>query len=793
MNMSEEASKQVAASVVRSSKPAPIAAKARNGAEARSTEESGASHEMTELKALAIALSERERELVEAQRLAKLGTYRWNLHSGAVTWSRELYRIFERDPALPPLAFEEHCSVFAKESSARLASAMQKTLETSEPFELDLEVILPSGTRKWITGRGEVDRLVDDHVVQVQGTIQEITERKHVEEVLREHAELLDLAHDMIMVCAMDGTIRFWNLGAEQMYGYSKQQAVGQNAHDLLQTVFPKPIPEVKAMLVRDGRWEGELLQTAQSGARTVAAGRLVLQRDKNGDACGFMEINNDITERKRAEEALRASESRFRKLFESDILGICIPDRFGAFYEGNDEFLRIVGYTREDLEAGRVRWDVMTPPEYSALDEAHIAEAAERGSCTPYEKEYIRKDGTRVPIQCGYALLEGSQDRYVAFIQDLSAQKLAEAGLREREQRFRVLAETLPDFVWIRDPSGKYIYCNQRLLDYVGRPTEWLYTQAFDAVHPDDLGSTQQKWKHSLQTGEPYENEYRLRRHDGVYRFFLARAVPIRDEAGHIERWLGSTTEIHNQKLAEEALRRSEKLATAGRLAASMAHEINNPLASVMNAVYLALQDSTLTGNTRDLLKVADQELARVAQFTTQTLRFHKQSTAPALVDLSEIMESVFAMYAPRLRTSSVHVEREYRTKEKLLCFNSELRQVFANLIGNALDAVGQDGRLRICVKRGRARDSSAADGIRVIIADTGHGIPVELQKSVFEPFVSTKETTGVGLGLWVTEGIVKKHHGRITVRSSTDPVRHGTIFRLFFPFDGLHQPGKA
>jgi PAS domain S-box-containing protein len=745
--------------------------------------------EIADPESLETVLGERERELIEAQRIAKLGTWRWTPSDGKVIWSEELYRIFERDSALTPLPFEAHSQVFVPESSARLATAMQTLMQTGEAFELDLEVLLPSGTRKWIIGRGESGRSLGGRVVQVQGTIQEITERKHVEEALREHAELLDLTHDMIMVCALDGTIRFWNHGAERMYGFSKQQAVGKNAHDLLQTIFPKPVAEIKAMLVRDGRWEGELQQTAQNGARTIVAGRLVLQRDKNGEAFGFMEINNDITERKRAEEALRASESRFRKLFESDLLGICIPDRFGAFYEGNEEFLRIVGYTRDDLEAGRVRWDVMTPPEYSALDAAHIAEAAERGGCTPYEKEYIRKDGVRVPIQCGYALLEGSKDRYIAFVQDLSPQKQAEAGLREREERFRVLAESLPQFVWIRDANGKYIYCNQRLLDYVGQPTEWLYTQAFDAVHPDDLNSTQQKWKHSLQIGEPYENEYRLRRHDGVYRYFLARAVPIRDEAGRIERWLGSSTEIHDQKLAEEALRRSEKLATAGRLAASMAHEINNPLASVVNAVYLALQDSTLTGETRDLLKAADQELARVAQFTTQTLRFHKQSTAPALVDLGEIMDSVFAMYAPRLRTSSIRLDRDYRTQEKLRCFNSELRQVFANLIGNALDAIGQKGRLRVCVKRGRAWDKDAADGIRVIVADTGHGIPVELRKRVFEPFVSTKEATGVGLGLWVTEGIIQKHSGRIALRSSTDPVRHGTVFSLFFPIGGLNR----
>jgi len=482
-----------------------------------------------------------------------------------------------------------------------------------------------------------------------------------------------------------------------------------------------------------------------------------------------------------RSEDALFASESRFRKLSESGMLGIAIPDRFGGFHEGNDEFLRIVGYSRQDLEAALVRWDVMTPPEYGALDSEHIAEAAVRGSCTPYEKEYIRKDGTRVPVLVGYALLEGSQDQYVGFIQDLTPQKEAEAGLREREARFRVLAESLPQFVWIRDAEGNYIYCNRRLLDYVGKPGEWLSTQAFDAVHPDDRALTLEKWQQSFATGEPYENEYRLLRHDGVYRCFLARAVPIRNESGQVERWLGSSTDIHDQKLAEEALRRSEKLATAGRLAASMAHEINNPLSSVVNTVYLALKDPTLSAETRALLEAADHELIRVSQFATQTLRFHKQSHAPTHTELGEIMDSVLSMYAPRVRTSAIEVRREYRTTIKLLCYSSELRQVFANVIGNALDALVSGGRLRIRI---RAVGGTSEDaGIRVTIADNGHGIPPHLEKRIFEPFVSTKETTGMGLGLWVSEEIVGKHKGRIAMRSTTIPRRHGTVFALLFP----------
>jgi hypothetical protein len=640
------------------------------------------------------------------------------------------------------------------------------------------------GEYRHMLSRAVPVRDVSGKIREWVGTSSDITERKAAEEALREQAALLDLVHETIMACDLDGTIRFWNRGAERMYGYTRDQAAGRVSQEMLKTEFPCTQEAIHATLLRDDCWEGEVTHTDLNGNKVTVAARWVLQRDRAGQPCGILKTGTDITARKKAESVLRASESRFRKLFESGLMGIGIPDRHGAFIEGNDELLRMVGYTREDMDAGRVRWDVMTPPEYAELDAAHIAEAAERGSCTPYEKEYIRKDGTRVPIMCGYALLEGSKDQYIGFILDLSPQKEAEAALRKREQQFRVLAESLPQLVWIRGADGKYVYCNQRLLDYVGLPQEWLQDQAWEAVHPDDVETTVARWKHSLETGEPYENEYRLRRHDGVYRCFLARAVAVRNEAGEIERWLGSSTDIHEQKLAEDALRRSEKLATAGRLAASMAHEINNPLASVMNSVYLALQDVTLSTQTRRVLTEADQELVRAAQFTAQTLRFHKQSAAPQPADLGEIMDSVLTMYSSRIKSSRTQVEREYGTEERLHCYNSELRQVFANLIGNALDAMKEAGRLRIRIRAGTAWNGTGGDGIRVTVADTGVGIPADQHGRLFEPFVSTKEETGVGLGLWVSQGIVQKHQGSILIRGCTHPARHGTVVLLFFPF---------
>jgi PAS domain S-box-containing protein len=610
----------------------------------------------------------------------------------------------------------------------------------------------------------------------------DVTERTLANQKLQEAHQRLESVLNSIAdgLAIIDGDWQFTYFSEQgaRMLGLSVESLVGKNVWD----VFPHAIGTRFYQGFHQAVDTGQPVHLEEFYPDPL---NMWVECDVHPSADGLSIYFRDITQRKCTESALRRSEARFRKLFESNLLGMCIPDRFGAFYEGNDEFLRIVGYTREDLEAGRVRWDVMTPPEYSELDAAHIAEAAQRGSCTPYEKEYVRKDGTRVPIACGYALLEGSEDLYIGYIQDLSAQKQAEAALREREERFRVLAESLPEFVWMRDAEGQYIYCNQRLLDYVGKPPEWLRTHAFEAVHPDDLAATTAKWRRSLETGEVYLNEYRLRRHDGAYRHFLARAVPVRDQAGKIQRWLGSTTDVHDQKIAEESLRRTEKLNAAARLASSMAHEINNPLAAVVNALYLALQDPDLTDDTRKYLTLADQELQRAVQVATQMLRFHKQSTAPALADLGETMDAVLALYASRFKSCAIVVEREYLTHQELHCCKDELRQVFANLITNSIDAIQNGGRLRVRIAARRAWDHPATCGIAVTVADTGQGIPKDLQARVFEPFVSTKEVTGTGLGLWVTEGIVRKHRGRITLHSSTHPARHGTVVSIFLPLD--------
>jgi signal transduction histidine kinase len=256
----------------------------------------------------------------------------------------------------------------------------------------------------------------------------------------------------------------------------------------------------------------------------------------------------------------------------------------------------------------------------------------------------------------------------------------------------------------------------------------------------------------------------------------------PMREADDTISGILVLGVDVTERRRVEAALLQSEKLAAVGRLSASIAHEINNPLEAVTNLLYLIDQETDLSESARSFTRLAQQELARVSQIATQTLRFYRQPTARTAVRVSEQLDSVLKLYQGRLTSASVEVVRDYRGAAPLLAFDGELRQVFTNLIGNALDAARNGGK--IILREREATDwRNGRKGVRVTVADTGHGMSKETLTRIFEPFFSTKGITGTGLGLWVTQGIIQKHEGRAKVCSSENQRHHGTVFTLFFP----------
>jgi signal transduction histidine kinase len=239
---------------------------------------------------------------------------------------------------------------------------------------------------------------------------------------------------------------------------------------------------------------------------------------------------------------------------------------------------------------------------------------------------------------------------------------------------------------------------------------------------------------------------------------------------------------DITEARKTEEALRKSEQLAAAGRLAASIAHEINNPLEAVTNLLYLANMDSQITGNTRSLLEKADNELQRLSHIAARSLKFYRQHSAPTLSSLQDLIESVLFFYETELSIRKIDLDRRYQEAPPVLCQPGEFRQVITNLIGNALDALARHGRLIVGVRP--ASDRAGRSGVAVVVADNGSGMDRNMRSRLFLPFATTKGEAGTGLGLWVSKGILDKHHTRISVRSKPDC---GTVFRLFVPLDAM------
>jgi signal transduction histidine kinase len=239
---------------------------------------------------------------------------------------------------------------------------------------------------------------------------------------------------------------------------------------------------------------------------------------------------------------------------------------------------------------------------------------------------------------------------------------------------------------------------------------------------------------------------------------------------------------QIQQYALAQAALLQSEKLAVTGRLAASIAHEINNPLEAVTNLLYL-MHGNLSPEQRKQYLAEAEQELARVTEITKQTLRFYREPSQPTATDVSTVLDSVLGLHGSRLKAAGVKVHREVLSETAtVLSTPGELRQILANIIGNATDAMRQGGCLRIRISN---REQLQRPGccVRLTIADNGTGIPPDVLPTIFEPFVTTKGETGTGLGLWVTSEIVKKNGWKIRVRSSRNPARRGTVFSLLIP----------
>jgi PAS domain S-box-containing protein len=286
-------------------------------------------------------------------------------------------------------------------------------------------------------------------------------------------------------------------------------------------------------------------------------------------------------------------------------------------------------------------------------------------------------------------------------------------------DDAFATLANYIPQFVWMCTPDGLNFYFNQRWVNYTGMSLEKSYGTGWNTpFHPDDKQIAWDAWSHAVKTGGTYRVESRLRAADGSYRSFLIQGEPLTNELGTVDRWFGTCTDIEDLKQAEQALLQSEKLAAVGRLSASIAHEINNPLEAVMNTLYLAQSVPNLPEEVGKYLSMADDELKRIAHITRQTLGFYRESSAPQPVIVNAVLDSAVDLLSGKIQSARIKVVKQYRGEYCINAIPGELRQVFANLIANAIEADKNGGTLKLRLSRWKSLNVDR-DWICVTIAD--------------------------------------------------------------------------
>jgi len=379
-------------------------------------------------------------------------------------------------------------------------------------------------------------------------------------------------------------------------------------------------------------------------------------------------------------------------------------------------------------------------------------------------------------------------------FFRDVTAEKNAQAALQQKsEEAERQHAEiesvyrTAPIGLALFDTKDfRYLRLNDRQAEFFGLKPEEIVGRTLTEMAP--IEGLRELFE-QVARGEPvinYQLEGTLITDPENYRYWTVSYFPVFAPDGTIQAITAATLEITQQKKAEVALLQSEKLAAVGRLASSIAHEINNPLEAVTNLLYIAQHSENLE-EIRNYLQMADRELRRTSAIASQTLRFHKQASSPQAITAEQLFDSVLSVYQGRIVNSGVQIERRDRARTAIRCFEGEIRQVLSNLINNALDAMPY-GQGRLCLRSREATSwKDGEKGIIFTVADSGTGMNRQTLSKLFSPFYTTKGVIGTGLGLWVSKEIMERHRGWLHVYSCDVAGRSGTVFTMFLPFDAV------
>ena len=621
----------------------------------------------------------------------------------------------------------------------------------------------------------------------------EAEDRQRAEAALRDSEEryhlLAESVPSMVWTARPDGSNDYANQRWYDFTGLTPEQSLD---YGWMVAVHPEDLPRIleqwRRVLARGEPSESELRLRSKEGVFRWFLLRAVPLRDDRGRISKWFGTSTDIDDSKRAAEALRESEERYRRIVETSAEGIWVIDAESRTTYVNLRMAEMLACSPQDMLGGYPNDFLFAEDLEAARQEFRLKR---QGDDQPFDFRLRRKDGSAIWVRVANRPLYKDNGQFVGVLgmfSDITERQKLEEALRRSEHHYRALADSVPEFVFTCAADGRCDYCNQRWCDYTGLALEQTKDFGWSkALHADDAERSMEQLRHAFHRGQSFNCEYRIRKADGTYRWFLNRIVPLKDEQGQVVKWFGICTDIDNNRRLQEALQEADR--RKDEFLALLAHELRHPLAAIRNAAQAA-----------KLLEGADARLQWIAEVIDRQVQ-HVSRLVDDLLDVSRITRGKVALQKESVELAAV-VTRAVETVRPLIearqheltvalppeplrleADATRLVQVLENLLANATRYTEMGGRIWLTAEADRT-------DVILCVRDTGIGIPVELLPRIFDPFIqgdysAARAEGGLGIGLTLVKSLVEMHGGSVHA-SSAGPGK-GSAFVVRLP---LLQP---
>jgi len=745
-----------------------------------------------EQRRLAEELELERARLAAAQRVAKVGSWETNLATLAVIWSEETHRIFETDPATFQPSHRLFLEFVHPEDRARVDEAFFRSLDRPEPEVLEHRIQMPDGRIKFVEERWQVFHNARGEPLRALGTCRDVTEHHAAVTEIRRTHDLLravaDSTTDAVFVKDRQGRYLLFNEAAARFVGRPVEDVLGRDDTALFSPEDARVIQESDRRVMESNQVHTtEEVLTAAGVTRTYLATKAPY-RDGDGHVIGLVGISRDITTRMAAEARIRENEERFRLLSRATNDAIWDWDLVTNALWWNEGFETLFGFARAEVEVTIESWTNRIHPDDHAAVVADVHRAIDGGAASwSGEYRFRRKDGSYAYVlDRGHVIrdAQGKPVRMIGGMTDLSARKQAEARIAEQA----ALLDKAQDAILVRDLEHRVTYWNksaERLYGWtaaetLGRPVqELLYQDATPFLAAMDTVLSQGEWV----------GEIEQRSKQGRRLIIEGRWTLVRDDQGNPKAVLAINTDLTERKKIEQQFLRAQRMESIGTLAGGIAHDLNNVLAPILMSLQM-LRELVADREVDELVATLESSAQRGSELVKQVLSFARgiegERVPVNVLHLARDIEKIVHETFPKNLAFTLRSARELWT---VTGDPTQLHQVLMNLCVNARDAMPHGGQLGVRLENvvldevyaGMNPDSKPGNHLMIEVADTGTGIPAEVQDRIFEPFFTTKETgRGTGLGLSTSLGIVRSHGGFINLESQEG---RGSTFRVYLP----------